>query len=60
MWTSTKSEKHDDYLRLVYACDTDIRRFKKIKSEANPYDERKRQIIPVPNKKTRRRTRRDN
>lgn len=39
-WTfSVKSEKYDDYLRLVYACDTDIRRFKKIKSEANPYDE---------------------
>ena len=40
-WTfSVKSEKYDDYLRLVYATDTDIRRFNKIKSEANPYDEK--------------------
>lgn len=39
-WTfSVKPDKYDDYLRLVYACDTDIRRFNKIKAEANPFDE---------------------
>ena len=38
-WTfSYKSDDYDGYLRLVYACDTDIRRFDKIKAEANPYD----------------------
>ena len=30
----------DDYIKLVYATDTDIRRFTKIKSEANPFDEK--------------------
>ncbi len=39
-WTfSVKPDNYDDYLRLVYACDTDIRRFNKIKAEANPFDE---------------------
>ena len=30
----------DDYIKLIYATDTDIRRFTKIKSEANPFDEK--------------------
>ena len=40
-WTFSKSleNKKDEYISLVYATDTNIRRFTKIKSEANPFDE---------------------
>ncbi|MGN1183389.1 MAG: hypothetical protein ACI4SR_10320, partial [Faecalibacillus sp.] len=30
----------DEYIRLVYAADTDIRRHTKVISEANPFDEK--------------------
>ncbi|WP_317368560.1 group II intron reverse transcriptase/maturase [uncultured Tyzzerella sp.] len=40
-WTFSKAleNKKDEYIRLIYATDTNIRRFTKIKSEANPFDE---------------------
>lgn len=31
--------KKDEFIKLLYATDTDIRRFTKIKAEANPFDE---------------------
>lgn len=38
--TDGKMENGDDYyIRLIYATDTDIRRFTKIKADANPFDE---------------------
>lgn len=38
--TDGKMENGEDYyIRLIYATDTDIRRFTKIKADANPFDE---------------------
>lgn len=45
-WTfSVKNDNYDDYLILVYACDTDIRRFNKIEAEANPFDEERQEYL---------------
>ncbi len=39
-WTFCAQINKDEYIKLVYATDTDIRRFTKIKSEAIPYREK--------------------
>ena len=38
-WTFSEKLTEDNYLALVYATDTNITRFTRIKAEANPYDE---------------------